>query len=89
MSGVNLYLFVYVLLQLSQFCNATVKNLTTEGDYKFLVAGGQHAPEVGNYTRFMVSLRARTATKYFGDNHYCAGVIIGYRWIISSAQCMV
>ncbi|XP_053947545.1 trypsin-like isoform X1 [Anastrepha ludens] len=40
------------------------------------------------YTRYMVSLRFRTATHYFGDNHYCAGVIIGLRWIVTAAQCV-
>ncbi|XP_028896013.1 putative trypsin-6 [Zeugodacus cucurbitae] len=90
MSKVNVLLIVFVLLQLTQLSSASAKNLTAQkGDYRFLVAGGLRVPELLNYTRFMVSLRLRTATKYFGDNHYCAGVIISYRWIVSSAQCLV
>nr|XP_036221711.1 trypsin-1-like [Bactrocera oleae] len=85
----NIYLYVFVLLQSSQLCRTFIANSTSDGDYKFLVAGGQRIPAVQNYTRFMVSLRLRTATRYFGDNHYCAGVIISYRWIVTSAQCMV
>lgn len=89
MCSVNIYLYVFVLLQSSQLCRTFIANSTSDGDYKFLVAGGQRIPAVQNYTRFMVSLRLRTATRYFGDNHYCAGVIISYRWIVTSAQCMV
>ncbi|XP_020718194.1 putative trypsin-6 [Ceratitis capitata] len=91
MSNVSIsYLTILLLLQLSQRCQTHVTNLSCHpGDYTFLVAGGQRIPEVQNYTRFMVSLRARTATKYFGDNHYCAGVIISIRWILTSAQCIV
>ncbi|XP_050330409.1 serine protease 1-like [Bactrocera neohumeralis] len=89
MCSVHIYLSVFVLLQSSQLCRTFIENSTSDGDYKFLVAGGQRVQNVQNFTRFMVSLRQRTATRYFGDNHYCAGVIISYRWIVTSAQCMV
>ncbi|XP_018802614.1 PREDICTED: trypsin-1-like [Bactrocera latifrons] len=89
MCSVSIYLSAFVLLQSSQLCRSFIANSSSDGDYKFLVAGGQRVANVQNYARFMVSLRQRTATRYFGDNHYCAGVIISYRWIVTAAQCIV
>ncbi|XP_073822340.1 trypsin-like [Musca autumnalis] len=39
--------------------------------------------------RHVVSIRTRKPTAYFGDNHFCAGVIITSRIIITAAHCVV
>ncbi|KAH8364702.1 hypothetical protein KR084_010240 [Drosophila pseudotakahashii] len=37
--------------------------------------------------RYVVSIRSRTPRKFFGDNHFCGGVIISRTYIMTSAHC--
>ncbi|BFF97061.1 trypsin-3 [Drosophila madeirensis] len=37
--------------------------------------------------KYVVSLRSRTPRKYFGDNHYCGGVILSRTFIMTAAHC--
>ncbi|XP_033251794.1 trypsin-like isoform X2 [Drosophila miranda] len=37
--------------------------------------------------KYVVSLRSRTPRKYFGDNHYCGGVIVSRTFILTAAHC--
>ncbi|XP_017072257.1 uncharacterized protein LOC108108663 isoform X2 [Drosophila eugracilis] len=37
--------------------------------------------------KYVVSIRSRSVHKYFGDNHFCAGVIISETFILTAAHC--
>ncbi|XP_017461356.1 PREDICTED: anionic trypsin-2-like, partial [Rhagoletis zephyria] len=89
MFAANKYYVIILFVHLLPRCASIANHTGHPGDYIFLVAGGQRIPEIQNYTRYMVSLRSRTVTRYFGDNHYCAGIIISPLWILTSAQCAV
>ncbi|XP_039485042.1 kallikrein-4 [Drosophila santomea] len=40
-------------------------------------------------SKFCVSLRSRTADKFFGDNHFCSGVILAPMFVMTSAHCLI
>ncbi|XP_059226034.1 trypsin alpha-3 isoform X2 [Stomoxys calcitrans] len=46
-------------------------------------------PTDGNLESYVVSIRTRKPTAYFGDNHFCSGVIITSRIILTSAHCVM
>ncbi|KQS44215.1 uncharacterized protein Dere_GG13441, isoform B [Drosophila erecta] len=37
--------------------------------------------------KYVVSIRSRRPHKFFGDNHFCGGVIISRTYILTSAHC--
>ncbi|BFF97062.1 chymotrypsin-2-like [Drosophila madeirensis] len=41
------------------------------------------------FARFVVSIRTRTPRKYYGDNHFCGGVIVSHRFAMTCAHCLI
>ncbi|XP_041564302.1 trypsin-2 isoform X1 [Drosophila elegans] len=37
--------------------------------------------------KYIVSIRSRTPRKFFGDNHFCGGVIVSQKYILTAAHC--
>ncbi|XP_043659479.1 trypsin-1 [Drosophila teissieri] len=56
-------------------------------DFQFLVTGG-YRPESNDLVKYAVSLRMGKPKKFFGDNHFCSGVIFSQRVILTAAHCM-
>ncbi|EDV45508.1 trypsin-1 [Drosophila erecta] len=56
-------------------------------DFQFLITGG-YRPETNDLVKYVVSLRMGKPKKFFGDNHYCAGVVFSQRAILTAAHCM-
>ncbi|EDW40823.1 putative trypsin-6 isoform X1 [Drosophila sechellia] len=40
-------------------------------------------------SNYCVSLRSRAADKFFGDNHFCSGVILAPMFVMTSAHCLI
>lgn len=43
--------------------------------------------KIEGLSKYVVSIQSRTAHEMFGDNHFCAGVIISKDFILTSAHC--
>ncbi|XP_016971340.2 uncharacterized protein LOC108038957 isoform X2 [Drosophila rhopaloa] len=37
--------------------------------------------------KYVVSIRSRSPRHFFGDNHFCGGVIVSQTYILTSAHC--
>ncbi|KAI8040942.1 hypothetical protein M5D96_006885 [Drosophila gunungcola] len=40
-------------------------------------------------SHFVVSIRTRTARMFFGDNHFCSGVILSPLFVLTSSHCVI
>lgn len=69
--------------------NCDDENADSESEYIFLIAGGYRVKSVLQLSKYMVSIRSRNPQKYFGDNHFCAGTIIGKQTVLTSAHCVM
>jgi len=38
---------------------------------------------------YVVSIRTRSVHRYFGDNHFCSGVIVSPTFVLTSAHCLI
>ncbi|KAM8712836.1 hypothetical protein ACLKA7_013207 [Drosophila subpalustris] len=55
--------------------------------FQMMIAGGilpQNAP----YVRNLVSIRALDYIEYMGDNHFCTGVIMSSKTVLTAAHCV-
>ncbi|XP_067634827.1 serine protease 1-like [Eurosta solidaginis] len=59
-----------------------------KSDFTMLVAGG-YRPSRIVLSKYIVSIRTSRATFYFGDNHFCVGVIISEQLVLTAAHCVV
>ncbi|KAH8363867.1 hypothetical protein KR084_000145, partial [Drosophila pseudotakahashii] len=50
---------------------------------------GKFNDEALRLSKYVVSVRTRTASVYFGDNHFCSGVILTPLFALTSAHCLI
>lgn len=63
--------------------------ITRNSDDKFqmLIAGGI-VPDNGKFVRNIVSIRTLNYIQFYGDNHFCTGVILSSQTVLTAAHCV-
>ncbi|XP_017053070.1 snake venom serine proteinase 12-like isoform X2 [Drosophila ficusphila] len=80
----NQNLFSFILFSLLFTCHASpVKNRTKR------ISNGFYDEEAVRLGKYVVSIRTRNAQKYFGDNHFCSGVILAPKFVLTSVHCLI
>ncbi|XP_034480167.1 salivary plasminogen activator beta-like [Drosophila innubila] len=59
----------------------------TDDKFQMLIAGGI-IPDNAKFVRNLVSIRTMEFIEYAGDNHFCTGVIISSKTILTAAHCV-
>ncbi|EDV50575.1 trypsin-3 [Drosophila erecta] len=91
MCSQNLLLLLGILLLLLSNCrgntarNASLASLNREKR----LSDGDFDDDSLPLSSFCVSIRSRTADEFFGDNHFCSGVILAPMFVLTSAHCLI
>ncbi|XP_020809646.1 chymotrypsin-2-like [Drosophila serrata] len=81
----SLLLLLLVTCAANRFQNESELSLNRTRRLSF----GMFNEDTLRLAKFMVSIRTRSVRYFYGENHFCGGVIIAPRYVLTSAHCLI